>query len=135
MIYTRRTQKTGAIALYPNRKRLLMFINRIKDVFNKSQTLSATELINKLNPMIRGWANYFNLDNSSRYRTVLREALYRMTWLWVKKKHPTLGKIKLAEMYFLKKTKEIDPDTITEDSPRMVDHNEEGKYMKMKNYR
>ncbi len=54
VIYSRRMRGAGAIALYPNKKRLMMFVNRLKEVFRKSQNLSAVELIGKLNPMIRG---------------------------------------------------------------------------------
>jgi hypothetical protein len=54
MIYSRRGKGTGAIALFPNRKRLLMFLDRIKKVFQEAQNLTAMELICKLNPMIRG---------------------------------------------------------------------------------
>ncbi len=77
MIYSRGT--SGAIALYPNRKKMIEFVARIKDIIHESQNLSAMELISKLNPIIRGWSNYYNLDNSSRYRSVLRQALYRLT--------------------------------------------------------
>lgn len=76
MIYSKHT--LGAIALYPNREKLLKFISHIKDVVHDSQNFSAIELISKLNPIIRGWANYYNLENSSHYRSVLRQALYRL---------------------------------------------------------
>lgn len=54
MIYSRRSRGVGAIALYPNHKRLLMYIDKIKGIFKESQNLSAMELISKLNPVIRG---------------------------------------------------------------------------------
>lgn len=78
MIFSR--QILGAIALYPNRIKVNNFIRKLKAVFNTSQNLSAIELISKINPLIRGWANYYNLDNSSHYRIIVREALYRLTW-------------------------------------------------------
>jgi len=52
MIYSKRTP--GAIALYPNREKLMKFISHVKGIVHASQNLSAIELINKLNPVIRG---------------------------------------------------------------------------------
>jgi len=52
MIYSRQTP--GAIALYPNRDKLMKFISKLKDIVHESQNLSAVELISKLNPIIRG---------------------------------------------------------------------------------
>ena len=52
MIYSKHT--LGAIALYPNREKLMKFISHVKDIVHASQNLSAVELISKLNPIIRG---------------------------------------------------------------------------------
>lgn len=52
MIYTRQT--AGAIALYPNRKKVDAFISKLKGIFKNSQNLAAVELISNLNPIIRG---------------------------------------------------------------------------------
>lgn len=112
MRYTRKI--SWGISLYPNREKVIAFIRKLRKEFRDSQNSSAIELISKINPIIRGWANYYNLDNSSRYRTMVREALYRLAWKWMIKKHPTLGKIGLAEKYFLRKhgtADEIDPNS------------------------
>lgn len=50
------------------------------------------------------------------------------------KKHPTLGKRALAEMYFLRPNPYIEPKSITEDSPILVNTGDE-KYLKIKNYK
>ena len=131
IVYSGRT--VGAIALYPNRKKVVAFIEKIKKIFRSSQNLTAVELIAKLNPIIRGWANYYNLDNSSRYRTVVKEALYRLTWEWMRKKHPTLGKITLAKMYLLRDKYKLKGE-IEQNSPVPEGGNKEG-YIKFKSYK
>lgn len=102
MIFSRKNSN-NVIALFPNKEKVRNFILKLKQIISVSQNLTAMELISKINPMIRGWALYYNLENSSHYRSVVRNALYNMTWNWVRKKHPTLGKKKLALMYFLSK--------------------------------
>lgn len=131
MIYSKHSR--GAIALYPNREKLMKFISHVKEIIYTSQNLSAIELISKLNPIIRGWANYYNLENSSHYRSVFRQALYRLMWLWMSKKHPTLGKKALTNMYFLRKEQKADPEGQIEESPIL--ENSTPRYLKFKNYK
>jgi group II intron reverse transcriptase/maturase len=115
MVFSRENSN-NVIALYPNKEKVLNFILKLKQIISDSQNLTAMELISKLNPMIRGWAMYYNLENSSHYRSVVRNALYNMTWNWMRKKHPTLGKKKLALMYFVRK-KASQKDVVDYNSP------------------
>ena len=131
VIWTKKTLE--AIAVYPNKGKLQAFIKSIKKIIYESQNLSAVELISILNPKIRGWANYFNLENSSHYREILRQALYNSIWTWMRKKHPTLGKRTLAKMYFIRPDEKVDPEIVEESSPMVIDTKE--KYLKMKNYK
>ena len=75
------TQYSGSrgIALYPNKEKMHKFINQIKVILRKSNNLDASNLIARLNPILRGWSNYYNLANSSYYRSTVRNALYRLT--------------------------------------------------------
>jgi RNA-directed DNA polymerase len=90
MVFSRENSN-NVIALFPNKEKVRNFILKLKQIISDSQNLTAMELISKLNPMIRGWALYYNLENSSHYRSVVRNALYNMTWNWVRKKTPYLG--------------------------------------------
>jgi RNA-directed DNA polymerase len=89
------------IALYPNKKKVHEFIDKIKFIFKKSNNLDAYRLIAKLNPILRGWSNYYNMANSSHYRSTVRNAIYRLTWKWASKKHKRWGRKLIAKTYFL----------------------------------
>jgi retron-type reverse transcriptase len=91
------------IAVYPKRDCVVAFIKELKYRFIKGQNSSAIELITQLNPLIKRWAGYYNLDNSVHYRRVVREVLYKLAWKWMSKKHPKLSKTVLGDQYFLKK--------------------------------
>ena len=69
------------------RKKMHSFIAKIKFIFKKSNNLDAYNLIAKLNLILRGWSNYYNMANSSHYRNTVRNTLYRLTWEWSKRKH------------------------------------------------
>ncbi len=89
------------IALYPNKEKVNKFINKIKLIFKKSNNLNAYNLIAKLNPILRGWSNYYNLANSSHYRSTVRNALYRLVWKWASRKHRRWSRKLIAKTYFL----------------------------------
>lgn len=86
IFYTHYAGSRG-IALYPNRNKVHAFIDKIRSIFKKSQNLDSYNLIAILNPMIRGWSNYYNLGNSSHYRDTVRNPIYHMIWKWVHNKH------------------------------------------------
>lgn len=89
------------IALYPNKNKVLNIIKKMKSIFDAEQNSDAYNLIAKLNPVIRGWSNYFNMGNSSRYRSTVRNALYHLVWKWAHNKHRKWGKKLIANTYFL----------------------------------
>jgi RNA-directed DNA polymerase len=71
---------SSGIALYPHKDQVRNLIRRCKEIFKKSQNLSAVELISKVNPLIGGWGRYFNMENSSKYRVSVQNALYLLCW-------------------------------------------------------
>ena len=91
------------ITLYPNKNKVLSFIKKIKSIFQSSHNSLAYSLIAKLNPVIRGWSNYFNLGNSSRYRDTVRNTIYHLVWKWAHNKHKRWGKKLIVNIYFLTK--------------------------------
>ena len=89
------------IAMYPDKSKVNEIIKKLKEVFIKSTNQTAYELISIVNPIIRGWSNYFNMGESSTFRGYLRYALYLMVWDWAHRKHPKWGRINIAKTYFL----------------------------------
>lgn len=88
------------IALLPSRAELKYHIAELKKVFEANQNMSAYELISKLNPKIRRWANYFNMGESYTFKSYVKYALYSLVWNWAHKKHPKWGKKSIAKTYF-----------------------------------
>ena len=109
------------IALYPNKEKVHDCISKIKFIIKKSNNLDAYNLITKLNPILRGWSNYYNMSNSSHYRNTVRNALYRLTWKWASKKHKRWGRKAIANTYFLQE------NTTSEKFPKLTN------YLKFKN--
>ncbi len=95
-------QNKEAIAVYPQKEKVQTFIHKLRIIFEKSYNLHAYTLISRLNPIIRGWAQYFNLGQSFKARNKINYFLYKFVWKWAMHKHPRWGRINLARRYFMK---------------------------------
>jgi RNA-directed DNA polymerase len=88
------------IALYPNKQKVYEVIKKLRNIIKKGQNLTSYSLISLLNPIISGWANYYNIGNSTQFRDYIRQALWKMCWKWCQRKHKRWGKRKIAKYYF-----------------------------------
>ena len=92
-----------AIALYPDKSSVKIFLEKLKQIFKKSSNLDAYNLIVKTNPILKGWEYYFNMGNCARSRSIIKNLVYKMVWKWAHKKHKKWKKKKIAQFYFLTK--------------------------------
>jgi RNA-directed DNA polymerase len=80
-----------AVYTYPSKKALASVIGKVRSFTrrNKHRTLAA--LLRKLNPVLRGWCNYFRHGVSSRTFSYLDHfAWWRVVW-WLRKRHDGLN--------------------------------------------
>jgi len=76
---------------FPSQRALREVMNRIKTLTNRSTlNLSLDELIHALNPILRGWANYYRHAASSRCFAYLGHYLWWRVIRWLRKKYPRL---------------------------------------------
>ena len=61
---------------------------------------SQIPLINKLNPIIRGWCNYYTHWNSKRTFQKLSHLVWKKLWSWGKRRHPQKGKKWVRRKYW-----------------------------------
>src|SRR6185295_3537496 len=90
------------IACYPQKQKVARLLSKLRTIFRTSYNWTAYSLIAKLNPIIRGWAAYFNLSQSYGIRNRVNHAIYRYIWNWATHKHPRWGRREIARQYFLK---------------------------------
>ena len=124
------------IVLYPDKSKVNALIRKLKQIFKKSFNLDAYNLIAKVNPCLRGWGSYFNLGNCARYRSFIKNLVYKMCWKWAHRKHKRWGKNKIAEVYFLTKQKIKNKKTGKSKNIDHLDektHKRKQKFQKIKN--
>jgi RNA-directed DNA polymerase len=62
----------------PQMKKRTELLRKLKGILNRSRSQPLREVIDRINPILRGWVNYFAIGHSSRCFSFIR--------LWVEKK-------------------------------------------------
>lgn len=84
-------------------------VKRFKDKINselKFLSLSAFQMILKLNPIIRGWANYFGIGSYATFGKI-DGYIFRRCFRFIQKKFSRMGKRNIAINFFLHKVRNI----------------------------
>jgi RNA-directed DNA polymerase len=88
------------LIIKPSKDNVKTFLQKIREVIKINLMLSQEELINILNPKIRGWANYHRHIVSKRTFSYIDNQIYEMIWKWMAKRHPNKGRKWIARKYF-----------------------------------
>ena len=79
----RTREKIGFITLTkPSKKEILAHHEAIKEVIKANRNAPQSALINRLNPIIRGWCNYYRTADSSEIFSSEDHILWRMLRAW-----------------------------------------------------
>ena len=65
---------------------------KLKEIVVRNYPGEQATLIRLLNPIIRGWANYFRTENSAETFHKVDHAIFQMLWGWAVKRHHNKGK-------------------------------------------
>jgi len=86
---------------FPSKRALRRVMYRIKTLTKRNTTnLSLDELIHALNPILRGWANYYRHAASKRCFAYLSYYLWWRVMRWLRKKHPRLTWKQIRRRYW-----------------------------------
>jgi RNA-directed DNA polymerase len=86
---------------FPTERALRVVMHRIKTLTKRNTThLSLDALIHALNPILRGWANYYRHAASKRCFAYLSYYLWWRVVRWLRKKHPRLTWKQIRRRYW-----------------------------------
>jgi RNA-directed DNA polymerase len=91
----------GKCLIKPSRKNVKTFLANVRDYLNAHKTVPAWVVVNKLNPMIRGWANYHRHVVSAQTFKYVDYRLWKMLWQWCKRRHSNRRKRWIKTKYFM----------------------------------
>src|SRR5712692_4322374 len=90
----------GKVLVKPSRANVARFLSKVRDLIKVNAQATAGNLINQLNPLIRGWANYHRHVASKRTFVHVDNAIFLALWHWAKRRHPKKSKRWIKEKYF-----------------------------------
>ncbi len=80
-----------AIYTYPSKKALASVVDKVRTLTRRAKHRTLADLLRRLNPVLRGWCNYFRHGVSSRtFSYVDHHAFWRVIG-WLRKRHPKLN--------------------------------------------
>ena len=75
---------------------------KIKHKLKKTRGLTQVAVIQTLNPIIRGWSQYYAGVVSKRTYSLTDSIMFRQLWKWSVYRHPNKGKRWIKSQYFKK---------------------------------
>jgi len=98
-----RRYPNGKLLIKPSSKNVKIFLDRIRQTVKAALGMSAADLIDALNPMIRGWANYHRHVVSKRTFARVDHAIFSSLWQWARRRHPNKNLRWLKAKYFARR--------------------------------
>ena len=107
------------IFIYPGRKNVLSIIQKVRNVM-QSLELSPGQVIEVLNPILRGWGQYYSQVSSTEAFAKVDYVVWQAYLHWLKKKYPRTAVKKLVQNHFEKVGNSLIPiGTVVKDGKTM----------------
>lgn len=88
------------LLVQPSKKNQKAFLGKIREFLRTRQAVAQVEVIEKLTPVVRGWANYHRSQNSTRTFAKCGHQIWQALWRWACRRHPNKGKKWIKKRYF-----------------------------------
>jgi RNA-directed DNA polymerase len=93
-------QKGFKTLIKPSQESIQKHLTAIKDVLRKGKSLPQSAIIKELNPIIRGWTNYYSTEVSSEVFKKLTHLTVLMLMRWTRRRHPKKSLDWVKSKYF-----------------------------------
>ena len=90
----------GKLLTKPSKSGIASIKAKIRETVKANKSLKTETLMKKLNPVIRGWGNYYRHSASKETFTGIDHAIFEMTWKWAKRRHPKKSLRWIKSKYF-----------------------------------
>lgn len=84
----------------PSKSAIQRHDQALASIIDRHQAAPQAALIEHLNPVIRGWSNYYSTVNASRTFSAMGYRIYHKLWDWAKRRHPNKSRRWIAEAYW-----------------------------------
>lgn len=95
-------RNSNAIFLRPDVNKVEAFKSKIREVFTSADNSNSFNLVEKLNPILRGWSSYYRIANCGKLFQLLSDYVWNSQLAWAKKKYPGKGRREIVDLFFKK---------------------------------
>jgi RNA-directed DNA polymerase len=95
-----RKYDNGKLLIKPAKKNIKNFLEGIREVVRRAAPQTAAELIQQLNPKVRGWANYHRHVVSKRIFSRVDCLIFDAVWQWARRRHNRKSRRWIKRKYF-----------------------------------
>lgn len=92
--------KNGKCIIQPGKQEMLNFAKKIGAWLRKHPSVDQEMVIKHLNPIIRGWANYYKGVCSKKAFSYLHHRITEYLYRWSKNRHPNKSRVWVKNKYF-----------------------------------
>jgi RNA-directed DNA polymerase len=97
-----RRYRCGKVLTKPSSQSVKTFLSKIRETIDNSGSLTAGEMIRRLNQQIKGWTMYHRYAASKRTFTYVDHRIFQMLWRWCRRRHPKKNRTWIKKRYFRK---------------------------------
>lgn len=90
----------GKFIMKPSKKSRKRFLDKVREIVDKNKSTKQQSLIRLLNPVIKGWANYYRGCSASETFKKADTQIFNKLWRWSRRRHPKKGKQWVANKYY-----------------------------------
>jgi len=80
-----------AVYTYPSKKALNAVVDKVRTVTRRTKHRTLADLLRRLNPVLRGWCNYFRHGVSKRTFSYVEHYAFWRIYGWLRKRHAGLN--------------------------------------------
>jgi RNA-directed DNA polymerase len=84
---------------YPSKKALLSVMAQVRKLTRRANNRTLSDLLHRLNPVLRGWATYFKHGVSKQTFSYLGQFAWRRVVGWLRKRHPGISWARLRRHF------------------------------------
>lgn len=90
----------GKLLIKPSKKKVFDFCKRIGTEIRALNGAEQENVIKKLNPILRGFANYYRGVISKKTFSYIKNRIWQYLWRWAKRRHPNKNTKWVRKRYF-----------------------------------
>lgn len=90
----------GKLLIKPSKRNVSNLLVKVRNVVKDNKQAKQKNVVMKLNPIIRGWANYHQHVVAAKTFKRVDAEIWKAVWRWAKRRHPNKGARWTRKKYF-----------------------------------